>query len=34
MLRSSICLNIPVLIDDETIDKLIKTIISGSEKMG
>ena len=34
MLRSSICLNIPVLMDDGSIDKLIKAIISGSEKIG
>ncbi|NTW82917.1 MAG: DegT/DnrJ/EryC1/StrS family aminotransferase [Chlorobiaceae bacterium] len=34
MLRSSICLNIPVLMDDATIEKLIKAIISASEKIG
>ena len=34
MLRSSICLNIPVLMDGATIDRLIKAIISGSEKIG
>jgi 8-amino-3,8-dideoxy-alpha-D-manno-octulosonate transaminase len=34
MLRSSICLNIPVLMDDATIEKLVKVIISGAEKIG
>ena len=34
MLRSSICLNIPVLIDDATINKLVKAIISGAAKIG
>ena len=34
MLRSSICLNIPVLMDDAAIDKLIKAIISGAAKIG
>lgn len=34
MLRSSICLNIPVLMDDEAIEKLIAAIVSGSEKIG
>ena len=34
MLRSSICLNIPVLMDDGTIDKLVEAIISGAEKIG
>ncbi len=34
MLRSSICLNIPVLIDDATIDKLVKAIISGAAIIG
>ncbi len=34
MLRSSICLNIPVLIDDATIDKLISAIVSGADKIG
>ena len=34
MLRSSICLNIPVLMDDVTIEKLVKAIISGAEKIG
>ncbi|TLU51883.1 MAG: DegT/DnrJ/EryC1/StrS family aminotransferase [Chlorobium sp.] len=34
MLRSSICLNIPVLMDDATIDKLVKAIITGAEKIG
>lgn len=34
MLRSSICLNIPVLMDDATIEKLIQAIISGSERIG
>jgi len=34
MLRSSICLNIPVLMDDATIEKLVKAIITGSQKIG
>ena len=34
MLRSSICLNIPVLMDDATIGRLIEAIITGSEKIG
>ncbi len=34
LLRSSVCLNIPVLIDDATIDKLVQAIISGSKKIG
>lgn len=34
MLRSSICLNIPVLMDDETIGKLVEAIITGAEKIG
>ncbi|NTV60406.1 MAG: DegT/DnrJ/EryC1/StrS family aminotransferase [Chlorobiaceae bacterium] len=34
MLRSSICLNIPVLIDERTIENLISAIISGSEITG
>ena len=34
MLRSSICLNIPVLMDDATIEKLVSAIISGAAKIG
>lgn len=34
MLRSSICLNIPVLMDDATIEKLVKAIISGAAVIG
>jgi len=34
MLRSSICLNIPVLMDDATIEKLVKAIVTGAEKIG
>jgi dTDP-4-amino-4,6-dideoxygalactose transaminase len=34
LLQSSICLNIPVLMDDATIDKLVAAIISGAEKIG
>jgi dTDP-4-amino-4,6-dideoxygalactose transaminase len=34
MLRSSICLNIPVLMDDAIIGRLIEAIITGSEKIG
>ncbi|NTV91734.1 MAG: DegT/DnrJ/EryC1/StrS family aminotransferase [Chlorobiaceae bacterium] len=34
MLRSSICLNIPVLMDDTVINQLIDAIITGSEKIG
>ena len=34
MLRSSICLNIPVLMDDATIDNLVEAIISGAAKIG
>lgn len=34
MLRSSICLNIPVLMDDQTIARLTEAIITGSEKIG
>jgi 8-amino-3,8-dideoxy-alpha-D-manno-octulosonate transaminase len=34
MLRSSICLNIPVLMDESTIDKLVNAIVSGSELIG
>ncbi|TLU83419.1 MAG: DegT/DnrJ/EryC1/StrS family aminotransferase [Chlorobium sp.] len=34
MLRSSICINIPVLMDDATIEKLVKAIVSASEKIG
>ena len=34
MLRSSICLNIPVLMDDVTIEKLVKAIVTGAEKIG
>jgi len=34
MLRSSICLNIPVLIEDAAIDNLVKAIISGAAKIG
>jgi dTDP-4-amino-4,6-dideoxygalactose transaminase len=34
LLQSSICLNIPVLMEDATIDKLVAAIISGAEKIG
>ncbi|NTW51399.1 MAG: DegT/DnrJ/EryC1/StrS family aminotransferase [Chlorobiaceae bacterium] len=34
LLQSSICLNIPVLMDDTTIDKLVAAIITGAEKIG
>ncbi|KZK74750.1 MAG: aminotransferase DegT [Pelodictyon luteolum] len=34
MLRSSICLNIPVLMDDDTIARLIAAIIAAAEEMG
>lgn len=34
MLRSSICLNIPVLMDDASIEKLVEAIVTGSEKIG
>ncbi|NTV01176.1 MAG: DegT/DnrJ/EryC1/StrS family aminotransferase [Chlorobiaceae bacterium] len=34
LLQSSICLNIPVLMDDATIERLIAAIISGAEKIG
>ena len=34
LLQSSICLNIPVLMDDATIDRLVAAIISGAEKIG
>ncbi|MEI6757392.1 MAG: DegT/DnrJ/EryC1/StrS family aminotransferase [Chlorobium sp.] len=34
MLRSSICLNIPVLMDDATIEKLVAAILSGAKKIG
>ncbi|MCF8382871.1 MAG: DegT/DnrJ/EryC1/StrS family aminotransferase [Chlorobium sp.] len=34
MLRSSICLNIPVLMDQATIEKLVDAIITGSERIG
>lgn len=34
MLRSSICINIPVLIDEATIEKLVQAIISGAKKIG
>jgi 8-amino-3,8-dideoxy-alpha-D-manno-octulosonate transaminase len=34
MLRSSICLNIPVLMDELTIQKLVDAIVSGSELIG
>ncbi|ABL65534.1 DegT/DnrJ/EryC1/StrS aminotransferase family protein [Chlorobium phaeobacteroides] len=34
MLRSSICLNIPVLMDETVINQLIDAIITGSEKIG
>ncbi|NTU53874.1 MAG: aminotransferase DegT, partial [Chlorobiaceae bacterium] len=34
LLQSSICLNIPVLMDEATIDRLVVAIISGAEKIG
>ncbi|NTW69459.1 MAG: DegT/DnrJ/EryC1/StrS family aminotransferase [Chlorobiaceae bacterium] len=34
MLRSSICINIPVLIDEPTIEKLVQAIISGAKRIG
>lgn len=34
LLRSSICLNIPVLMDDATIDRLVAAIVSGAGKIG
>jgi dTDP-4-amino-4,6-dideoxygalactose transaminase len=34
LLQSSICLNIPVLMDEATIEKLVSAIISGAEKIG
>ena len=34
MLRSSICLNIPVLMDDATVEKLVEAIVTGAEKIG
>jgi dTDP-4-amino-4,6-dideoxygalactose transaminase len=34
MLRSSICLNIPVLMDGATIDRLVQAVVSGAEKIG
>jgi dTDP-4-amino-4,6-dideoxygalactose transaminase len=34
LLQSSICLNIPVLMDDATIDRMVAAIISGAGKIG
>jgi dTDP-4-amino-4,6-dideoxygalactose transaminase len=34
LLRSSICLNIPVLMDDAVIDGLVNAIVTGAEKIG
>ncbi|MBN1278833.1 MAG: DegT/DnrJ/EryC1/StrS family aminotransferase [Chlorobium sp.] len=34
MLRSSICLNIPVLMDDVIIEKLVEAIITGAKEIG
>jgi len=34
LLRRSICLNIPVLMDDATVEKLTEAILSAAEAMG